>query len=185
MYTSINTLPEFALQVTVNDKIYCTLPLYHSAGGNIGVGISWFAGIPLILRSKFSASKFWMDCVKYEATVVQYIGELCRYLLNGATVNEENRHQVRLAIGNGLKKDIWRNFQERFCIHQIGEFYAATEGTFALFNTKNKRGAIGYMNWMIAKLQPMRLVKFDVANEAPVRVRGFCQVPHSHRVTKT
>lgn len=116
-----------------------------------------------------------MDCVKYDATVVQYIGELCRYLLNSATVNEESRHHVRLAIGNGLKKDIWRKFQERFCIHQIGEFYAATEGTFALFNTKNKQGAIGYMNWMIAKLQPMRLVKFDVPNETPVRVRGFCQ----------
>jgi len=29
----------------------------------------------------------------------------------------------------------------RFGIQQMGEFYAATEGTFALFNTKNKPGA--------------------------------------------
>lgn len=160
--------------VAANDRIYCTLPLYHSAGGNIGVGLSWYCGAPLVLRSKFSASNFWADCIKYECTVIQYIGELCRYLLNTPQQAAESQHKVRLAIGNGLRPDIWEQFRDRFRIRQIGEFYAATEGTFALFNTKNKVGAIGYLNWLVAKLYPMRLVKFDLLKEEPVRIKGWC-----------
>ena len=50
--------------VTADDTLYCSLPLYHSAGGNIGIGLSWYTGAPLVLRSKFSVSRFWVDCVK-------------------------------------------------------------------------------------------------------------------------
>ena len=35
----------------------------------------------MVLRKKFSASQFWDDCRKYNVTIIQYIGELCRYLL--------------------------------------------------------------------------------------------------------
>ena len=94
-------------QVVPSDVIYCTLPLYHSAGGNIGVGLSWYTGAPLILRSKFSARKFWLDSVEHKVTVIQYIGELCRYLLNSPVMEEETQHQVRLAIGNGLRGNVF------------------------------------------------------------------------------
>jgi hypothetical protein len=43
--------------VTRRDVVYCPLPLYHSAGGNIGVGLSWHTGGTLVLRSKFR----WRD----------------------------------------------------------------------------------------------------------------------------
>lgn len=42
----------------------------------------WFTGATCVLKRKFSASQFWKDCVKHNVTVVQYIGELCRYLVN-------------------------------------------------------------------------------------------------------
>lgn len=40
------------------------------------------AGITIALSRKFSASQFWDDCRKYDVTVIQYIGELMRYLCN-------------------------------------------------------------------------------------------------------
>ncbi len=46
----------------------------------------WITGATCVLKKKFSASQFWKDCVKYNVTVVQYIGELCRYLVNHPTV---------------------------------------------------------------------------------------------------
>lgn len=46
----------------------------------------WIIGATCVLKKKFSASQFWKDCLKHEVTVVQYIGELCRYLLNHPTV---------------------------------------------------------------------------------------------------
>ena len=40
-----------------------------------------FLGGTVVLRTKFSASQFWNDVRQYKANVVQYIGEICRYLL--------------------------------------------------------------------------------------------------------
>jgi acyl-CoA synthetase (AMP-forming)/AMP-acid ligase II len=36
-------------------------------------------------------------------------------------------HKIRVALGNGLRKDIWTEFQSRFQIKDIVEFYGATE----------------------------------------------------------
>lgn len=35
-----------------------------------------------MLKEKFSAGQFWADCRAEGVTVFQYIGELCRYLVN-------------------------------------------------------------------------------------------------------
>ena len=60
--------------------------------------------------------------------IAQYIGEICRYLLAQPFRPEEQQHRVRLMFGNGIKPQIWRQFQERFGVSMIGEFYGATEG---------------------------------------------------------
>ncbi|XP_008047889.2 long-chain fatty acid transport protein 1-like, partial [Carlito syrichta] len=59
--------------------------------------------------------------------VVQYIGEICRYLLKQPVGEAEARHRVRLAVGNGLRPAIWEEFTQRFRVRQVGEFYGATE----------------------------------------------------------
>ncbi|XP_018422706.1 PREDICTED: long-chain fatty acid transport protein 6-like [Nanorana parkeri] len=65
---------------TPEDVVYVTLPLYHSAASLVGIGGCVYLGATCVLRKKFSASQFWIDCKKYNVTVFQYIGELCRYL---------------------------------------------------------------------------------------------------------
>lgn len=70
-----------SFDINNKDRTYCTLPLYHSAGGMIGVSTSWVAGNCLVFRRKFSAKKFWFDIHEQRCTIMQYIGELCRYLL--------------------------------------------------------------------------------------------------------
>jgi len=81
-----------------------------------------------VLRKKFSASNFWKEVSYYNCTVVQYIGELCRYLLATPPSPFDKRHNCRLAVGNGLRPDIWEKFQTRFNLPEVGEFYGATEG---------------------------------------------------------
>ena len=71
----------------------------------------------------------------------QYIGELCRYLLN-APDREARRHGLRLVVGNGLRADVWTRFQRRFDIPRILEFYAATESNFSLYNIEGEPGAM-------------------------------------------
>ncbi|XP_019630953.1 PREDICTED: long-chain fatty acid transport protein 3-like isoform X1 [Branchiostoma belcheri] len=63
-----------------DDVLYVTLPLYHSGGLLFGLGGVIEYGLTMALARKFSATRFWDDCRKYNATMIQHIGELLRYL---------------------------------------------------------------------------------------------------------
>ena len=110
------------------ENIYTCLPLYHLAGGVLGTCQCLIFGDTMSIAKKFSASKFWSDCIKYKCTSAQYIGEICRYLLAQKETAQEKEHNVTIAFGNGLRPKIWREFVERFNIKQVGEFYGSTEG---------------------------------------------------------
>lgn len=69
---------------------------------------------------------------------MQYIGEICRYLLSQPVRSSEKDHRVRLAVGNGLRPSVWEAFTERFKVAQIGEFYGATECNCSIANMDGK-----------------------------------------------
>jgi fatty-acyl-CoA synthase len=157
------------------DRIYNCLPMYHSVGGVQAPGAILVAGGSLVLREKFSASQFWNDIVRWDCTMFQYIGELCRYLLHASPTANETAHRIRMACGNGLAPDVWDAFKSRFGIPQVFEFYAATEGGVSLFNIEGKRGAIGHIPVYLAHRFSPALVAFDVEKGQPVRnAQGFC-----------
>ncbi|XP_077173808.1 long-chain fatty acid transport protein 2 [Paroedura picta] len=161
--------------VTSEDVVYTALPLYHSAALLIGLNGCIMQGATLALRSKFSASQFWDDCRKYNVTVIQYIGEVLRYLCNAPKKDNDRNHRVRLAIGNGLRADVWREFIRRFGNIRILEFYAATEGNVGFVNYTGKIGAVGRLNYFHKKVVNYDLIKYDVEKDEPVRdERGFC-----------
>lgn len=158
-----------------DEIIYNTLPLYHTAGGMLGVGNILLFGSTMVLRKKFSASNFWNDCVKYNCTVAQYIGELCRFLLLTPNKPEETSHNIRMMFGNGLRPQIWKEFQERFNIKEIGELYGATESNANLANMDSTAGAIGFVPHFAKALYPVELIKCDEESGEPIRdENGFC-----------
>jgi len=164
-----------AMKSTERDRMYVVLPLYHSAGGVCAIGSTLTSGGSIIIRRRFSATLFWDDCVKYGATQFEYIGELCRYLLNTPPHKLEREHKLRVVMGNGLRPEIWPGFKARFRIPKIIEFYGATEGNVALVNVDGKVGAIGRIPRYLRNILPTRLVLFDVEREEPVRgPGGFC-----------
>jgi len=157
------------------DRLYNCLPMYHSVGGVQAPGAVLAAGGSVVLREKFSASRFWSDIVQWDCTLVQYIGELCRYLLATAAAPHETQHRIRMACGNGLRPEIWDAFQDRFHIPRVLEFYAATEGNVSLFNVEGERGAIGRIPSYLAHRFPAALIQFNVEQGEPVRdEQGFC-----------
>lgn len=56
---------------------------------------------------------FSADIVKYKCRAVQYIGELCRYLCTAPQNSEDDKVQLDYAIGNGMRPDVWEQFQVR------------------------------------------------------------------------
>ncbi|XP_039093064.1 very long-chain acyl-CoA synthetase isoform X2 [Hyaena hyaena] len=132
-------------------------------------------GATLVLRNKFSASQFWDDCRKYNVTVIQYIGELLRYLCNSPQKPNDRVHRVRMAMGNGLRGDVWREFIRRFGDICIYEFYASTEGNIGFMNYTRKIGAVGRVNYLQKKAIAYELIKYDVEKDEPVRDgNGYC-----------
>lgn len=166
-----------ATAATDKDVTFNVLPLYHSTGGLVGIGPALLNGGRLVLRKRFSATGFWPDVKASGATVFVYIGELCRYLVNCAENPDERSHRLRLAFGNGLRPDVWTEFQKRFAIPDILEFYGSTEGNVSVFNFDGKPGAIGRVPGFLKKQINFRLVRFDMDTEEPVRgPDGLCQL---------
>jgi fatty-acyl-CoA synthase len=157
------------------DRMYNCLPMYHSVGGVLATGAVLVGGGSVVVRAGFSARHFWSDVVRWDCTLVQYIGELCRYLLHADPGVHDTAHHVRMFCGNGLRPDVWTRFQDRFAVPRIFEFYAATEGNVSFFNVEGKPGAVGRVPPYLAHRFPAALVRFDVEKEAPTRdSEGFC-----------
>nr|XP_014334337.1 PREDICTED: long-chain fatty acid transport protein 1 [Bos mutus] len=174
-YYRIAAFGHYSYSMQAADVLYDCLPLYHSAGNIMGVGQCLIYGLTVVLRKKFSASRFWDDCVKYNCTVVQYIGEICRYLLKQPVRQAEGRHRVRLAVGNGLRPSIWEEFTERFGVRQIGEFYGATECNCSIANMDGKVGACDSNRRILPHVYPIRLVKVNEDTMELLRdAQGLC-----------
>ncbi|KAK5915593.1 hypothetical protein CesoFtcFv8_001172 [Champsocephalus esox] len=161
--------------VTSSDVIYLNLPLYHTAGFIVGFIGSIETGSTIILKRKFSASQFWDDCRKHSVTVVQYIGEVMRYLCSTPKRENDKDHKVKLAIGNGIRAEVWKEFLNRFGNIEVREFYASTEGNVGFVNYVGKIGAIGRVNFFHQKLFPFTLIKYDTERDEPIRDdNGLC-----------
>jgi fatty-acyl-CoA synthase len=158
-----------ATGATPDDRIYVTLPFYHATGGLCGAGAALLNGASVVMREKFSASRFWSEIADESCTMFVYIGELCRYLANQAPAPDERRHRLRLAFGNGLRPDVWATLEDRFGVPRVLEFYGSTEGNVSMFNFDGKRGAIGREPDWLKGLFNIRLARFDVENETPFR----------------
>ncbi|CAH2104835.1 unnamed protein product [Euphydryas editha] len=159
------------------DVIYCPMPLYHSAGGVITMGNAFIFGCTVVLKLKFSASQYFPDCIKYNATAAHYIGEMCRYVLATPPSATDRQHKVRTVYGNGMRPTIWPEFVKRFGIKRVVEFYGATEGNANIVNIDNKEGAIGFISRIIPAVYPIAIIKVDEETGEPIRdSKGLCQL---------
>ncbi len=131
------------LELGSDDVIYAPLPLYHGESNFVGFSVAVRAGAAFASRRRFSASEFLDDVRRHGATAFVYVGELCRYLLRQPPTPHDRDHRLRLAVGAGLRPDIWEKFQQRFGIRRIVEMYGATEGNVSLMNRSGRVGSVG------------------------------------------
>ncbi|RMF14396.1 MAG: long-chain-acyl-CoA synthetase, partial [Gammaproteobacteria bacterium] len=152
-----------SLAMTPEDVMYVTLPFYHGTALLVCWGAALAGASALAVRRKFSASAFWDDVRRYNATTFGYVGELCRYLLNQPPSAKDRDHRLRKMIGNGLRPSIWRAFKERFGIEQVAELYGSSEGNIGFSNFLNLDNTVGFST------APFALVKFKEGTKEPVR----------------
>ncbi|HVM96746.1 MAG TPA: long-chain-acyl-CoA synthetase [Candidatus Acidoferrales bacterium] len=149
------------LGIGADDVIYAPLPLYHGESNFVGFSVAMRTGGCFASRRRFSASEFLDDVRRHGATAFVYVGELCRYLLNQPESPHDRDHKLRLAVGAGLRPDIWERFQKRFGIERIVEMYGATEGNVSLMNRSGRPGSVGRAHPFQHHL--LRLARYDFA----------------------
>lgn len=151
------------MRLKSSDTLYCCLPLYHNTALTVAVSGVISAGATLALGQSFSASRFWDEVTRYDATAFVYIGEVCRYLLNQPEKDTDRTNKVRVIGGNGLRPDIWEEFTARFDIPRVFEFYGASEGNTGFVNIFHIPKTAGLCPTAVA------FVEYDPETGEPVR----------------
>ena len=131
------------LSMTDEDVFYCILPLFHGAAGMSLVSNALSSNASIVLKRKFSASRFWEDIRRYNATTTQYIGEICRYLVNQPEQANDQDHTLKRMTGAGVSTEVWQRFLERFGDVDIYEGWGATEANCGIINVDGKPGSVG------------------------------------------
>jgi acyl-CoA synthetase (AMP-forming)/AMP-acid ligase II len=159
-----------SMRLQSDDVMYLSLPLYHNNALTVSMAGILGAGGCLAIGRKFSVSRFWDEIRQHKATTFCYIGELCRYLLNAPAQGDDQNHDIRAIIGNGLRPDIWMEFKQRFGIDHINEFYGASECNLVFTNTFNLDCTAGFCPL------PYNVVAYDIeADEATRNSQGYMQ----------
>ncbi len=156
-----------ACRLSPNDTVYCALPLYHATGMLVACGGALIGGARLALAREFSVRRFWPEVRRYGATVVFYVGEMCRYLVSAPEQPNEDQHPVRLFVGNGMRPAVWQELDERFGPVDVLEFYGSTEGNLCLANLDGRK--IGSVGRPIPGTDEIALVRYDAASGRPLR----------------
>ena len=151
-----------SLRLTADDVLYLSLPLYHNNALTVSLSAVFGNAATLALSEKFSSSRFWDEIRAHKATAFTYIGELCRYLLNVPAQDNDKQHGIKKIIGNGLRPEIWDEFQQRFGIEHINEFYGASECNLVFTNAFNLPHTAGVTPLAFT------VVQYDIDNDQPV-----------------
>jgi acyl-CoA synthetase (AMP-forming)/AMP-acid ligase II len=169
------------MELDATSRYYSPMPLYHSAASILCVTSCIGAGCTYVMGPHFSPKRFMKQVAESKATHMQYIGEMCRYLMSSPSTPYDKAHVCRLAFGNGLRPDVWQPFKDRYGITTIVEFYGATEGPgSSAVNSKNSftLGSIGKSGLLARALgrSQQAIVKFDHEADAPWRdpKSGLC-----------
>lgn len=152
------------------DTVYCPLPFFHTNGLCVGWPAAAANGAALAIRRKFRVSHFWDDVRSFNATILIYVGEMLRYLLNQPENPSDRMHSLKKIIGNGLRLEAWKDFKKRFDIKKVYEFYGAAESMSAFRNLLNLDHTVGLC------LQPHAFIRCNFDDGLPVRSKdGFMQ----------
>lgn len=110
-----------------SDVLFTSLPLFHSNALFVTTLPAYLGEIPLVLGGRFSASRQWDICRKYNITVFNALGAMIPILLKQPERSNDKDHKVRGILSAACPKEFWVAFEERFGV-KVNEGYAATDG---------------------------------------------------------
>ena len=143
------------------DTVYSVTPPYHPSGLMTSIGGAIAGRARLAMARSFDPSTFWEEVRRYGVTVGSYTWTMLHDLIEAPPQPGERHHPVRLFIGSGMPRGLWRRVEERFAPARVIEFYASTEAGAILVNLRDvKRGAMGRP---LPGSTELRIARYDLA----------------------
>jgi carnitine-CoA ligase len=161
-----------ATGVQPGETMYTALPLFH---GN-ALMISGFGSMTLdakfALAERFSASRFWEDCRRFEAVEFNTLGGMLSILLKQPARPDDRNHKVRVILSAACPPSAWQEFEQRFGVRII-EFYGMVDSPGLLLNDAGRVGSMG---------KPVGGVDFRVVddNDSPLPVGKVGELVFRH-----
>jgi crotonobetaine/carnitine-CoA ligase len=122
-----SVLSLISMLVQDDDILFTSLPLFHSNALFLTSLPAYFVERPLILGKRFSASRHWNICRKYDVTTFNALGAMIPILMKQPERPNDRDHKVRLIGSAACPKELWVAFEVRFGV-KISEAYGATDG---------------------------------------------------------
>ncbi|WP_083748944.1 AMP-binding protein [Pelomonas sp. KK5] len=173
-----------ALQITASDRYYIVLPLFHSNGLLMQLGATLLAGIPAIVRPRFSASEWLTDLREHRATLTNTLGVLAAFIAAQPASPQDRDHALRALCNAPNLPQLEQVLMERFGIGSIVSGYGMTEINIPVWGRigHSRPGAAGWVSrWfelIVADPETDRELPRGQVGEILVRPRvpfGFMQ----------
>ncbi len=133
-----------AARLTAASTVYCLSPLHHPSGLLTAVGGAVAGGSRIALSRGFDPATFDEEIRRYGVTVVSYTWAMMRELVSRPANPRETLPTIRLFMGSGMPRGVWRRVTDRYPGTRVLEFYAGTEADVVLANlSTTKPGARG------------------------------------------
>ena len=116
-----------ALQLTSEDRYYIVLPLFHANGLLMQLGAALIAGIPAVVRARFSASAWLDDVRRHGVTVTNTLGAVAPFILNQPPSSGDRDHALRAIMCAPNLAEHEAAFRERFGVKDVISGFGMTE----------------------------------------------------------
>jgi len=146
--------------LTPADTLYSVTPLSHPSGLMVSIGGAIVGGARLAMARGFEVSTFWEEIRRYGVTVATYTWTLLDEMVDAPPQPAERHHPLRLFIGSGMPRGLWRRVEQRFKPARVVEFYASTEAGAILVHLG--RGKIGAMGRPLPGSAEVRIARYDL-----------------------
>jgi crotonobetaine/carnitine-CoA ligase len=124
------------------ETIYTPLPLFHGNALAVSALGAIMLDYKLAIGERFSASKFWDECRKYNAVEFNTLGAMIPILLKQPERPGDGDNPVRVVLSAACPAYAWQPFEERFKLRVI-EWFGMVDSPGFLMNTTGKMGSMG------------------------------------------
>ena len=149
-----------AAALRAGDTVFSTTPIHHTSALLMSIGGAVASGARFAMGSADDPDTFWEEVRRYGATHVSYTWASLDDVVNAPPNPGEQHHPIRLFMGSGMPRNLWKRVTERFPGTKVLEFYASAEGETILANVSGR--SAGSMGRPLPGTAEVRVAAFDL-----------------------